>query len=145
MMILDRYDYVFVWEGSRATKEEKFETLQVVQYLNQQIGRENQPIYLVKSKNEPLLFTSSFFGWDSKLRFKQSIENLKEVRDILNEYNRCYTYQELKSKPNYVDATKLETYLSEKEFQSLFGCTLEQFREKPSWKQADEKKRLGLF
>jgi len=67
MMILDRYDYVFVWEGSRATKEEKFETLQVVQYLNQQIGRENQPIYLVKSKNEPLLFTSSFFGWDSKL------------------------------------------------------------------------------
>jgi hypothetical protein len=44
-----------------------------------------------------------------------------------------------------VDAACREMYLSAQEFAQVFGKTQKEFAEMPAWKQAREKKRLGLF
>jgi len=44
-----------------------------------------------------------------------------------------------------IDPTKRETYLSEKEFGSLFGMSKSQFYALPKWKQAQRKLDLDLF
>jgi len=57
-----------------------------------------------------------------------------------------YAYAELKNKwPDGVNPSCRQAYLSEAEFKALFGKTPQEFTEMPAWKQAREKKRLGLF
>lgn len=48
-------------------------------------------------------------------------------------------------KPRGVDASKRETYLSDSEFQSLFGVDKAQFAAMPKWKQETAKKKHKLF
>jgi gelsolin len=44
-----------------------------------------------------------------------------------------------------IDPAKRETYLSDKEFESLFGMSKSQFYALPQWKQAQRKLDLDLF
>eukprot|EP00118_Oscarella_pearsei_P006236 m.28320 g.28320 ORF g.28320 m.28320 type:complete len:507 (+) comp30679_c0_seq2:93-1613(+) len=47
--------------------------------------------------------------------------------------------------PKGVDRTKLEMYLSDKDFKTVFGMNLEEFGHLAMWKQRDLKKRANLF
>ncbi|XP_052398778.1 advillin-like isoform X1 [Carassius gibelio] len=47
--------------------------------------------------------------------------------------------------PQGVDPGKREEYLSDAEFENLFGCTRENFQRLPKWRQNDLKKKAGLF
>jgi advillin len=57
-----------------------------------------------------------------------------------------FSYEALKSGiPDGVDPTMKETYLSDAEFQTLFGTSKAEFAKQPGWKRQAKKKELGLF
>lgn len=47
--------------------------------------------------------------------------------------------------PEGVNPTKLELYLSEKDFELALGMDRKEFNDLPSWKQIELKKERGLF
>jgi len=66
---------------------------------------------------------------------------------ILAEYNRVYSYEELKAgpPPKGLDKMKLESYLSDEEFQGLLHMTKEAFYLLPHWQQDNKRKEIGLY
>jgi hypothetical protein len=70
VMILDCFDRVFLWEGTKSSKEEKKQSLQTtLDYCTkhpderaQKIPNWDQYVYVVKAGKEPLEFISCFFG-----------------------------------------------------------------------------------
>lgn len=56
-----------------------------------------------------------------------------------------YTYEQLKTTNDGIDVTQKEEYLSDAEFQSVFGMDRAAFRAMPKWKRDDAKKKKGLF
>ncbi|ETO17507.1 intersectin-like protein, partial [Reticulomyxa filosa] len=57
------------------------------------------------------------------------------------------SYEDLKNKKfdDSINKQKLEVYLSDTEFQKVFGCTRADFAEMPLWKQRQRKKAVDLF
>uniref|UniRef100_A0A671RGY0 Advillin-like n=1 Tax=Sinocyclocheilus anshuiensis TaxID=1608454 RepID=A0A671RGY0_9TELE len=57
--------------------------------------------------------------------------------------------EQLVKKPNQlpqgVDPEKREEYLTDAEFENLFGCTRDNFQRLPKWRQNDLKKKAGMF
>lgn len=53
--------------------------------------------------------------------------------------------EELLKRPDTVDPSRLESYLSATEFKQVFGMTIEEFNQMPIWKKEDQKRLLGLF
>uniref|UniRef100_A0A8C1TVL1 Villin-like n=1 Tax=Cyprinus carpio TaxID=7962 RepID=A0A8C1TVL1_CYPCA len=47
--------------------------------------------------------------------------------------------------PQGLDPEKREEYLTDAEFENLFGCTRNNFQRLPKWRQNDLKKKAGLF
>ncbi|KAL6076347.1 regulation of actin filament depolymerization [Balamuthia mandrillaris] len=66
---------------------------------------------------------------------------------ILEAYDQTYSYEQLKSGdyPASVDESKKESYLSDAEFQKLFGMDKAAFYKQPAWKITQDKKKLKLF
>jgi len=58
-----------------------------------------------------------------------------------------YSYEELKGaeRPADVDPSRRELYLSDSDFQAVFGCLPADFLKLPKWKQQNAKKEKGLF
>lgn len=58
-----------------------------------------------------------------------------------------YSLEEIMSRPlpEGVDPQRLETYLSDEDFQKLVQMPREEFYKLPSWKQVNWKKAKGLF
>ncbi|XP_012977638.1 LOW QUALITY PROTEIN: villin-like protein [Mesocricetus auratus] len=54
-------------------------------------------------------------------------------------------YQAVEDLPQGVDPARKEFYLSDSDFQDIFGKSKEDFYSMAKWKQQQEKKRLGLF
>ena len=50
-----------------------------------------------------------------------------------------------KETPQGVQPDKKEVYLSDEQFQEVFGCNQEAFGQLKAWKQKDIKKAKGLF
>ncbi|KAL6042698.1 Villin headpiece domain containing protein, partial [Balamuthia mandrillaris] len=79
------------------------------------------------------------------------------VRAILAEYNRVWTYAELteavkqaqtpagQAKLKGLDKTKLEQYLSDEEFQKHVGMSKQDFYALPLWKQTNKRQEIGLY
>ncbi|XP_008786911.2 villin-2-like [Phoenix dactylifera] len=60
-----------------------------------------------------------------------------------------FSYEQLKSKSTNpirgIDYKRRESYLSDDEFQTIFGMTKEAFYQQPKWKQDMQKKKVDLF
>jgi len=58
-----------------------------------------------------------------------------------------YSYEELKAgpPPKGLDKMKLESYLSDEEFQGLLHMTKEAFYLLPHWQQDNKRKEIGLY
>ena len=72
----------------------------------------------------------------------------RHVSKVLREYTQTYSYEQLKQKetlPASVDKTKLEEYLSDEEFASVFGMSRADWLKVPAWKRGPIKKDKGLF
>ena len=66
----------------------------------------------------------------------------------VNETGDIYPYEQLKSRdglPNSVNLQKLEVYLNDQEFQTVFKMSRDEYYKMPVWKQRRNKKEVGLF
>ncbi|PRP82671.1 hypothetical protein PROFUN_10035 [Planoprotostelium fungivorum] len=103
--------------------------------------RRDTPISLVMSGLEPMDFISCFHSWDTRnARGCSSLNELEDIRATVASINRRYTLDELKTKPQGLDAGRLENYLSNEEFHEIFHMTKKEFAILPVWKRASLKK-----
>ncbi|KAK3217866.1 hypothetical protein Dsin_011836 [Dipteronia sinensis] len=106
----------------------------------------------------------------SESEASQGVAELKEVEEASSENNgedseknqeteqddngsetglRTFSYDQLKARSENpvtgIDFKRREAYLSDEEFQSIFGKTKEAFYKLPKWKQDMQKKKFDLF
>ena len=89
---------------------------------------------------------------DRSLIFPQ-IENREKIteedaQELLNTYSvKEYTYSELitKPRPYGVDTSRLESYLSDKEFIQVFGMNREEFNKLKGWQKDKLKHAAYLY
>ncbi|KFM81009.1 Supervillin, partial [Stegodyphus mimosarum] len=70
------------------------------------------------------------------------------VQEVLSKLSRDrYSLKELQQKPRPagVDPLRLESYLTDEEFEEVLGMKKDEFYNMPSWKQSELKKSSGLF
>lgn len=76
----------------------------------------------------------------------KKVEEIKlEESKYLDHKTSKFSHQELKGFPAGVDPTKKEAYLSDAEFQTLFGMNYDAFLLLKKWKQQEVKKKHELF
>ncbi|KAH9624489.1 hypothetical protein KSS87_016930 [Heliosperma pusillum] len=72
-----------------------------------------------------------------------------EDEEIVSGTQSTFSYEQLRSKSENpvtgIDFKRREAYLSEEEFQSIFGISKEAFTKLPRWKQDLQKKKFDLF
>ncbi|KAI3370212.1 hypothetical protein L3Q82_024994 [Scortum barcoo] len=169
VMLLDTWDQVFLWIGKDANEVERKEAVVTSQeYLSTHPGDRDPdtPIVLIKQGFEPPTFTGWFAAWDpSKWSGGKSYEVLKkELGDMASpvqisteqncpEPEKSYSsfppdalVNKLANElPEGVDPTKKEKYLSDSDFNNVFGMTKDNFVSLPRWKQLNLKKEKGMF
>lgn len=173
VMMLDCYNEVYCWIGRQASEKEKEESLsRAREYVAEATdGRsKDTPIFRVSSGFEPPGFTCHFLGWDaSKASKPEEDPYLKALAAAgikvgpsgvvqVTESNvaavasgklapgtQTFTLAELQAKPDSVDMSKREEYLSDSDFQAAFGMDKDSFRKLPKWKAQNLKKGVGLF
>uniref|UniRef100_A0A4W4FYY6 HP domain-containing protein n=1 Tax=Electrophorus electricus TaxID=8005 RepID=A0A4W4FYY6_ELEEL len=132
VMLLDTWDQVLLWIGNQANEVEHQESVVTCQeYLRTHPGSRDcdTPILLVKQGFEPPTFTGWFTAWDpTKWSGGKSYEQLKEELGDVTSLKKITT-----------------KYLSDANFQDLFGMSKDGFFSLPQWKQVNIKKKLGLF
>lgn len=70
----------------------------------------------------------------------------KEESKSIDAATNKFDFEVLKAGiPEGVNPAAKETYLSDEQFQSVFGMTLDQFSQLKDWKKKDLKKAKGLF
>ncbi|XP_028393056.1 uncharacterized protein LOC114517500 [Dendronephthya gigantea] len=160
---------VYVWEGwmpaeitkdkrgsaKRRWDEERKLTLQTaLSYIEKANGRIKKG-FVVQAGLEPSSFTTHFPFWkrnqtiaEIQKKERKNYFERKSVEEALEAFEKkYYSLQELTSDcpPDGVDPSKLETYLTDEEFQKIFEMSRELFNNLPGWKQDILKKALGLF
>ncbi|GIY88486.1 hypothetical protein CDAR_585491 [Caerostris darwini] len=168
--LLDNNHEVFVWQGwlpsddpeseNNATGSAKLrweisrrlvmET--TLQYCQGKNCEETPKAFSVHAGAEPLYFMNIFPQWEEWDIKNDGLdeENSKVmfVQEVLSQLSReHYSLEELqnKTRPAGVDLLRLESYLTDEEFQEVLGMKKDEFYNMPSWKQSELKKSNGLF
>jgi len=154
LMILDCVVCLFVWIGTGSNEEEKRLTYEIaLEYIEMHPDNNRKskiPLYCVESQKEPVEFISHFPAWDStkskKKPFEVPLTSLISVQVMSEQYTREYTIEELRKKPKYLDQANLEKYLSDSDFEKVFGQKRAEFYWiNQGWKQIEIKKELGIY
>ncbi|XP_073731888.1 advillin isoform X1 [Misgurnus anguillicaudatus] len=169
VMLLDTWDQIFLWIGNEANEVERRESVTICQeYLRTHPGMRDPdtPVMLVKQGFEPPTFTGWFMAWDpSKWSDGKTYEQLKEELGEITVPTKVesqesggveskgaleYPPEMLMNKlagelPENVDPAHKERYLSDQDFQAIFGMSKEEFNIMPQWKQGNVKKQKGFF
>jgi hypothetical protein len=149
--ILDCVTNIFIWVGSTTdlTKNLKKYALETaIEYSKLIETNENvKPmIRMVNENQEPIEFTCNFFAWRSlKKRKFTTFDQLSIGEEIYEKLSKkFYNIKELdrKNLPEGVDASKLEDYLEDEEFEKVFGMKREQYNSLQNWKKEDLKKKF---
>lgn len=149
--MLDSVAYLFVWIGKQCKTSCKTFTLETAQDYSKEMEKvyKHAPtLYVVNEGNEPLEFISCFTPWNKNLNKIPDLNELQQVKQELEKLGKkIYTYKQLTSRPlpEGVDQTKLESYLSDEEFNQIFKMTKEEFYKMQKWKQNRKKQELDLF
>eukprot|EP01117_Protostelium_nocturnum_P010235 TRINITY_DN3673_c0_g1_i1.p1 TRINITY_DN3673_c0_g1~~TRINITY_DN3673_c0_g1_i1.p1 ORF type:complete len:1790 (-),score=878.49 TRINITY_DN3673_c0_g1_i1:11-5380(-) len=152
--LLDAKSSVYIWIGRISDEREKKMAMETaIEYVEKAPdGRSmtTKNIYAITQGSETVEFTCHFPGWDwSKFPNASPSSNpvVTPVLEILEEFNRTYTYEELSSKqfPKGIDTSKLESYLDDNEFLQVLGSSREQFYKLPLWHQQKLKREKFLF
>ncbi|XP_069761099.1 supervillin-like isoform X3 [Narcine bancroftii] len=166
LFLLDNRFEVYLWQGwwpleSKSTgsakirwdMERKCAMETALHYCTEKNPKRPPKAYMVHAGSEPLTFTNIFPRWE------YNMENVQQVgKDITNKVllvqdallRLCktqYSLEEIMSRPlpEGVDPQRLETYLSDEDFQKLVQMPKEEFYKLPGWKQVNWKKAKGLF
>ncbi|KAI9563176.1 hypothetical protein GHT06_010634 [Daphnia sinensis] len=175
LFMLDNEHEVWLWQGwwpdlpdtdntntgsgkLRLAVERRCAMETVIEYCRLRGDNEDRippPAYLVSAGLEPLAFTALFPYWTADERVAQlSIQDGKSsgesqsIRDVLDRLKRTtYPLSELQVRPppEGVDPTKLESYLTDDDFQETMGMSKTEFYALPAWRQTQLRKETGLF
>lgn len=126
----------------------------VVEYMRRiGDGRTIDPnnIYCVQMKEEPLMFSCHFLGWEfadqpdstDSAGMRGRAATLSQVRA---EMTRKIPYEELRKRPPPpgLDMTRLESYLTDEEFEAVFNMRRAQFAKLPEWARLNKKREVNL-
>jgi len=166
VMLLDAFTEIFIWIGKGANLEEKEKSMSLaktyVQEGAEQTGRKEDDVsfMVINQGHEPPNFTCHFHAWDDeKWRGGQTYLELKaaamnvdvmSLEDATSKFTvggTKYPYDKLKARdiPEEVDLTRLEAYLSDEEFESVFKTSRADFEALATWKQQSAKKKVKLL
>ncbi|KAI9002790.1 hypothetical protein BC832DRAFT_108025 [Gaertneriomyces semiglobifer] len=157
--ILDVGDTLWVWLGEGVAVKEKLMALELcLEYVNKREEtlqvRSKTPNTLVTSiYREPNTFTSHFQAWSTHLPIykakseRVTVPKAKPLDVVLAKLKTStYDIETLKTRPpEGVDVTKLEKYLNDADFTTVFGMQRPEFERMPSWQRTDLKKKVGMF
>ncbi|KAI4563924.1 hypothetical protein MJG53_016498 [Ovis ammon polii x Ovis aries] len=132
VMLLDAWQEIFLWMGAAASEWKQKAVAWGQEYLKTHpAGRSlATPIVLVKQGHEPPTFTGWFCSWDP---YKwSSTQSYKEV--VEGDLGAVSTISEITA-----------AYLSDSDFQDIFGKSKEEFYSMAKWRQQQEKQQLGFF
>jgi len=163
VMILDAFSEMYVWAGKMSTEGERKTGMQMsLEYAATATDGRPKKVtsYYMREGDETLQFAIHFQGYQWAPRHRMAsapmpitadyppvLKPLGLVADMLAQYDRHYTYDELLNKkyPKGIDVNKLESYLSDEEFLEVFAVTKPEFEKFPLWKKEGVKKELNLF
>lgn len=173
IMVLDVFSTVYIWVGRKSNDKERKNALKKVESYVQTCtdGRDiaNVQYVTIDPCSEPINFTTHFPEWEDEVAErwleldpyaaamakieaeKKAAADAKwgkkeEVKYESSESGVTHAYEVLKKGcPEGVDPTKKESYLSDAEFQSVFGMDKAAFYALKDWKRKDIKKAKGLF
>ncbi|XP_027885441.1 supervillin [Xiphophorus couchianus] len=165
LFLLDNRMEVYLWQGwqpddtqstgsakMRWDSERKCAMETVLQYCKEKNPRRPPRAYLVLAGLEPLTFTNIFPYWEKNTSITSTTGSSKSkvilVKEALSKLSKQqYSIEELSSKPlpEGVDPLRLEDYLSDQDFKTLFEMSRFEFNSLPNWKQQNLKKSKGLF
>ena len=159
VMILDAGHSVFLWFGALSNRTEQQESTRIShEYLEScPVHRDvDTPIVIVKQGREPISFKGYFGSWDEDLW--GSIDDLyaqappadsqANNNGVFAGYSDgTFPYSVLAGPdcPQSVDPSRKEEYLSDQEFNQVFGMDKEDFSSLPAWKKQNFKKAKNLF
>ncbi|XP_019857289.1 PREDICTED: supervillin-like [Amphimedon queenslandica] len=141
---------------SRWAQEKKLSLETALNYAKES-GRSPLPtLYVVSAGSEDLEFINLFPYWRDnpdvvKLNNAQAgdgtiVRSRRSGEEEFSKYTRTsYSLEELKKRPEELNHNKLETYLSDKDFQDIFKMSKDEFSLLPTWKQVNHKKSIGIF
>uniref|UniRef100_A0A1A7YXZ0 HP domain-containing protein n=1 Tax=Iconisemion striatum TaxID=60296 RepID=A0A1A7YXZ0_9TELE len=165
LFLLDNRMEVYLWQGwqpddtqctgsakMRWDNERKCAMETVLQYCKEKNPRRPPLAYLVVAGFEPLTFTNIFPYWEKDTSVTSNAGSSKNkavlVKDVLSKLSKQqYSIEELTRKPlpEGVDPQRLEEYLSDEDFKTLFDMSRVEFNAMANWKQQNLKKSKGLF
>ncbi|KAH9273619.1 hypothetical protein BSLG_006243 [Batrachochytrium salamandrivorans] len=154
VMILDAVTHIFVWIGSTSKPSVKLYALETATtYINSSTTHDKKRVLLAVTfqGQEPPEFTSQFHGWTKSKIAKDKMAlkpRVLPLEDVLKEYKReSYSIHTLLSDnvPGHLDRTKLEMYLSEDDFVTVFHMTRDEYMAVVPWKREGIKKQAGFY
>lgn len=174
LFLLDVGSAVYLWQGWWPTATEEGENVHTgsatsrfnndrrcalettLNYCKERAHSGKAPVaYLVAAGVEPLAFQNMFPFWETDPNVHSlALEDGKHegycelVEEVYTKLTQTrYSLQELQERPlpDGVDPLKLETYLTDEEFEEVLDMKKDEFYALPAWKQAQVKQSLGLF
>lgn len=158
---------MFVWIGRNSSDFVKRYTLNTAQGILSKVKQTEgiTEAFAVHGGKETLEFYYSIHGWSdaraTALKVRRSsispsaarrteTSNLIPLEQLMQIYCKAgvtYPYDQLLRDPlpNGVDSNKLECYLTEEDFLSVFDMPRAEFNALPAWKQQNLKKKVYLF
>ncbi|XP_023234444.1 supervillin-like [Centruroides sculpturatus] len=173
LFLLDNESAVYLWQGWLPEGTEDTENVStgsaIVRWNNdrrcametalhycQNKCHDNPPkAYLISAGLEPAVFTNLFPQWQQ--RDDVAISNIKDgkkpgemlfVQEVLAQLTRMhYPLSELQQLPlpEGVNPSRLESYLTDQDFEEVFRVSKDEFYNLPTWKQCNMKKSVKLF
>ncbi len=162
--LVDNGEAVLVWIGRSVADALRRKALKLADDYAKFVKKS---AFIVQPGREPIEFTAHFRAWSrimtrtasrtvtsamtrkasAKIAVPSGADFVTPVSSVLKAYEtQTYSYEELlRSIPEGVDAGKLETYLSEREFFEVFEMTLKEYQKLPTWKQAQLKQAVYLY
>lgn len=165
--IIDTFNEIWVYVGSDATPEAEIEGTQAALGLAEHAndGRSPMaPVVVVHQGKEPLRFRACFSNWtlappktpaadtasgaDAGTAAASTPATGEGASEGDSAEVRCLTYTQLLDRdhlPDDVDVTQLETYLSDDEFERVFGMRRCIYVALPEWRQTELRIKNHLF
>ena len=172
VMVLDAFSTVYMWIGRNANKTERTQCAKKVdKYIAGLEGREASKVQVVQIEpcSEPMMFKTFFPEWEEEVSEqwleldpyaaamakieadKKAASDAKfgakeEVKFEAASSSSFHSLDDLKKGvPAGVDPASKEQYLSDADFQAIFGMDKAAFAALKEWKRKDLKKQRGLF
>ncbi|XP_076855694.1 supervillin a isoform X4 [Brachyhypopomus gauderio] len=168
LFLVDNHHEVYLWQGwwpqasdntgsarIRWDSDRKCAMETVLQYCREKNEKKPPKAYLIHAGLEPLTFTNMFPCWEHREDIAEITEKEAEVchqiilvEDVLARLCKTtYPLSDLMARPlpEGVDPLRLETYLSDEDFEKALEMTRSEYELLPAWKQVNIKKAKGLF